>query len=176
MVGIWMKLFLLMGVLWGHNALAQAQELVSTPQGGQSASMQGVPLGDSVGTTVEVDPLRQSPRFRYNPAGRRDPFLSFVAPNEAHLKNMPPLQQVALAQLKLIGVAWSGGRASAMIETPDGKTYPVQRGTRMGTNRGQVKDVGAKSIVVEEPYINIFGRTSFKQIIMKLQTKQGGGE
>jgi Tfp pilus assembly protein PilP len=114
----------------------------------------------------------QSPRFQYNAFGRRDPFLSFVGPDDEQREKMPPLQRVSVSEMKLIGVAWGSGRVSAMVQTPDGKSYPVQRGTRMGTNQGRVSQIGKESVTVEEPYINIFGRAAQKQVVMKLYTKK----
>lgn len=126
-----------------------------------------------------VDPMEeipQAPRFPYNSLGRRDPFLSFVQPADHVSKNLPPLQQVALSQLKVIGVAWGGGEYSAMVQTPGGKSYPVKRGTKIGTNQGRVKGIGAKEVIVEEPYLNIFGRTDLKEVVMKLYSKKEGVE
>ncbi len=114
----------------------------------------------------------QSPRFQYNAFGRRDPFLSFVGPNDEQREKMPPLQRVSISEMKLIGVAWGSGRVSAMVQTPDGKSYPVQRGTRIGINQGRVSQIGRESVTVEEPYINIFGRAAQKQVVMKLYTKK----
>jgi Tfp pilus assembly protein PilP len=116
------------------------------------------------------------PRFKYNALGRRDPFLSFVKPADEVSKGLPPLQQVMLSSLKLIGVAWSGSGYSAMIQAPDGKSYPVKKGTKMGTNQGRIKDIDAKEIIVEEPYLNIFGRSDLKQTVIKLYTKKEGIE
>jgi len=141
-----------------------------------------VPSGPGVfpkGQVEAVDPMEdihQSPRFRYNALGRRDPFLSFIKPSDEVSKGLPPLQQVNLGQLKLIGVAWGGGGYGAMILTPDGRSYPVRKGTKIGTNQGRVKDIGAKEVIVEEPYLNIFGRSDLKQIVMKLYTKKEGIE
>ncbi len=117
----------------------------------------------------------QSARLQYNPSGRRDPFQSFIRPDARQLEGLPPLQRVSISQLKLIGVAWSSGGkgvVGAMVQTPDGKSYPVKNGTRIGTNRGRVKSIGAREIIIEEPYLNIFGRTDLKQVAIKLEDKK----
>ncbi len=123
-----------------------------------------------------MEDVSNLPRFKYNSQGRRDPFLSFVRPSEEVSKGLPPLQQVALSSLKLIGVAWSGSGYGAMVQAPDGKSYPVKRGTKMGTNQGRIKDIGPKEIIVEEPYLNIFGRSDLKQTVIKLYNKKEGVE
>jgi Tfp pilus assembly protein PilP len=118
-------------------------------------------------------------RFQYDPSGRRDPFQSFIKPSDGSLEGLPPLQRTSVGQLRLVGVAWSSGgvgAVGAMVQTPDGKTYPVKRGTRIGTNRGRVKEIGAREVIIEEPYLNIFGRTDLKQVVMKLDKKKEGGQ
>lgn len=116
------------------------------------------------------------PRFKYNALGRRDPFVSFVKPADEVSKSLPPLQQVTLSSLKWVGVAWSGSGYTAMIQAPNGKSYPVKKGTKMGTNEGRIKDIGPREIIVEEPYLNIFGRSDLKQTVIKLYTKKEGIE
>ena len=134
---------------WGNVGLSQGQE------------------GDSG--------LLDSPRFRYNSEGRRDPFMSFVRPDEELTKWVHPLQKTAIPTLKLIGVASSGGGGyEGMIQVPDGKSYPVKRGARIGMNQGRIRDIGPTELIVEEPYLNIFGRSDIRQTIMKLYTKKEG--
>jgi len=133
----------------------------------------------SKGQVDIVDPMeaiRQPPHSTYNSFGRRDPFLSFVKPSAEVTKGMPPLQRINVSQLKLIGVALGAGGYGAMIQTPDGKSYPVKRGVRIGTNDGRIKEIGPKEVIIEEPYLNIFGRSDFKQVIIKLYTKKEGIE
>ncbi|MEK7702443.1 MAG: pilus assembly protein PilP [Nitrospirota bacterium] len=127
--------------------------------------------------SVVVDPMaeiREPRQFRYNASGRRDPFLSFVKPDEDLAKGLPPLQSVELSQMKLVGVAWGGSGQGAMVQIAAGKTYPVRVGTRIGMNQGRVKEIGTKEIVVEEAFLNIFGRSDIKRIVMKLYTKKEG--
>jgi Tfp pilus assembly protein PilP len=78
--------------------------------------------------------------------------------------------------MKLVGVAWGSGGYGAMVQVSGGKTYSVKVGTRVGTNHGRVKEIGQREIVVEEPFLNIFGRSDLKRVIMKLYTKKEGIE
>jgi len=114
------------------------------------------------------DGMGTSTRFQYNSDGRRDPFLSFVRPEGERVEGVPPLQSVSVSELKLIGVASTQGRVNAMVQVPGGKTYPVTIGTRVGVNRGRIRQIDRESITIEEPYLNIFGRTALKQVVMKL--------
>jgi len=145
------------------------QDGAQTKESGQPKTEDAVLLDafDSIGTST---------RFQYNSDGRRDPFLSFVRPEGERLEGVPPLQSVAVSELKLIGVASTQGRVNAMIQVPGGKTYPVTIGTRIGVNRGRVRQIDRESVIVEEPYLNIFGRTALKQVVMKLYSNKGGEE
>ncbi len=153
-----------------------------SPKGGAGppVSKEVSALQQAEGKQEVLDMLKEiapAPRFQYNPSGRRDPFQSFIKPGDQRLEGLPPLQRVSVSQLKLIGVAWSSGGAGAvgaMVQTPDGKTYPVKKGTRIGNNRGRIRDIGAQEVIIEEPYLNIFGRTDLKQVVMKLHKKKEG--
>jgi Tfp pilus assembly protein PilP len=136
----------------------------------------GAALEAQSGSIDPMEEIRQTNRFRYNSFGRRDPFLSFVKPAEEVSKVLPPLQQADLSQMKLVGVAWGSGGYGAMIQVSAGKTYSVKVGTRVGTNNGRVKEIGQKEIVVEEPFLNIFGRSDLKRVVMKLYPKKEGIE
>ena len=134
---------------------------------------------DALSKTVPINAMEDIPHpptVRYNSLGRRDPFVSFVNPSDEVSKGLPPLQQVALSSIKLIGVAWGGTGYGAMLQTPDGKTYPVRKGVKVGTNQGRIRDIGPKEVIVEEPYLNIFGRSDLKQVVMKLYNKKEGIE
>lgn len=116
--------------------------------------------------------------FQYNPEGRRDPFKSIIvssvkrAPNEA----LPPLQRRELSELKLIGVVWGSLGYGAIIQTPDGKGYPVRKGTRVGLNNGVITRISVKEIVVQENYLDIFGERKVREITLELHPQKEGLE
>jgi len=127
-------------------------------------------LGGGNGQHEMFDMTSTSTRFQYHADGRRDPFLSFVHQEGERIEGVPPLQSVAVSELKLIGVASGQGRVNAMLQVPGGKSYPVTIGTRVGINRGRVRRIDTQSVTVEEPYLNIFGRTALQQVVLKLYT------
>lgn len=134
----------------------------------QETSVQGEVLADP------MEALREIHRFQYNASGRRDPFMSFVKPSNEIDKKLPPLQQFDVSQMKLMGVASGGGGYGAMVQISGGKTYSVKIGTPIGTNKGHVRAIHAQEIIIEEPFLNIFGRSDLKRIVMKLYTKKEG--
>ncbi len=146
----------------------------SSPVWSQESAEEG---GSAILKESAMRSIAAPPVFKYNATGQRDPFASFVRPHqEVDAKNVPPLLRVSVDVIKLVGIAWGSTGYGAMVQTPDGKSYPVKKGMRIGANQGRIKDIGQKEIVVEEPYLNIFGRSDLKQIVMKLYNKKEGVE
>ncbi len=78
--------------------------------------------------------------------------------------------------MKLIGIVWGGFGYGAVIQTSDGKGYPVRKGTRIGTNNGVISQITNKELVVEEKYLDIFGETKIRNIVMELHPQKEGLE
>lgn len=116
----------------------------------------------------------------YVPEGRRDPFqtlLRDVTGSEAGKKtddiNLPPLQRVTVAELTVIGIVWGGFGYTAMLQTPDGRGYTVQRGARIGNNNGVVSAITEKAVVVEERFTDIYGKKQVREYAKPLHGKEG---
>lgn len=99
--------------------------------------------------------------YRYNPEGKRDPFLSpfyrqpeQAAPEEAKT----PLQRFDLGQLKLVGVILENEEPKALIEDSGGLGYIVTKGTPIGSKGGVIKAIEPKRVVVEEYEIDFYGK------------------
>jgi type IV pilus assembly protein PilP len=115
--------------------------------------------------------------FVYNPAGRRDPFRSLiVAGGRRNVDLLPPLQRREVSDLKFVAVVWGTLGTYGMLEMPDGKGYAVRVGTRVGPNRGVVKRITAKDLTVVEQYVDFFGETRTRDIVLNLRTREEGLE
>lgn len=109
------------------------------------------------------------PKYRYDPTGR-DPFESLlevkkpVSPERA----LTPLQKYDIGQLRLIGVIIGKGDPRAMVVAPDGKSYILRKGIKVGKNDGTVIGVTQDAVVVEERYIDFSGevRTVVQEIML----------
>jgi type IV pilus assembly protein PilP len=119
---------------------------------------------------VEEQPV---PVYAYNPAGRRDPFTPIIIKEEkkALLGAKTPLERFPISEFKLSGIVWGGLGYHAMLEGPDGKGYFVKKGTRIGPNRGVVKRITERSMVIEERYKDLAGQESKREIIVELSKK-----
>ncbi|RQD67535.1 MAG: hypothetical protein D5R98_00820 [Desulfonatronovibrio sp. MSAO_Bac4] len=115
--------------------------------------------------------------FVYTSTGLTDPFIPFIAQRPESVPAKPdrpltPLEQVAVTQLKLVGIIWSKpseDAASAMVELPDGKGFIIQKGTLMGPYQGQVVSILQDSVLVEEQLTDIYGQKETRLTTLKLR-------
>ena len=130
------------------------------------------------GPTPEiVPPPPQEEEFTYNPSGRRDPFRSLIVTGgKRNVDLLPPLQRREVSELKYVAVVWGELGTYGMLETPDGKGYAVRIGTRVGPNRGVVRRITAKDLTVVERYVDFFGETRSRNIVLELRTREEGLE
>jgi len=118
--------------------------------------------------------------YVYLPEGRRDPFLAMLreagAGSDMSKKmdevNLPPLQRTTVAELTVIGIVWGGFGYMAMVQTPDGKGYAVQRGVRIGNNNGIVSAITEKAVIVEERFTDIYGKKQVREYAKPLHVKE----
>lgn len=149
---------------------------VSVPPGtvpGQGrAAADGAPasaMGDG-----GASPAMDAP-YTYNPSGRRDPFATIVLDGPklgAENLNLPPLQRTSLTELSLIGIVWGGFGYTAMVQTADGKGYTVRQGTKVGPNNGVVSVITENSVVVQERFVDVYGKKQVREYVKLLHQKE----
>lgn len=99
-------------------------------------------------------PLPQGPGggYTYDPAGRRDPFVSLLGRGEAvnlSAANRPAgLPGVLINEVSVKGIFRSDKGFIALLQTPDGKTYIVQTGVKMLD--GSVKAIAQDAVVFSQ--------------------------
>jgi type IV pilus assembly protein PilP len=144
--------------------LSVSPSSLSTPEG------QG-PTGNALGASQPAAPGEYS----YNPSGRRDPFAIVLRDPKMGEENqsLPPLQQLSLTELNLIGIVWGGFGYSAMVQAPDGKGYTVRQGTRVGPNGGAVSSITENAIVVQERFTDVYGNKQMREYVKLLHAKEG---
>jgi type IV pilus assembly protein PilP len=116
-------------------------------------------------------------KYVYNPIGKRDPFENPLKRNvevspESGIP-LTPLQKYDLGQFRLIGVIVGKGEPRAMVVAPDGKSFILKKGIKIGKNDGSVIDITTDSVLVKEKYYDFAGeiRTSVQEIKLP---KRGG--
>lgn len=98
--------------------------------------------------------------FVYVTEGRRDPFVPLSRirrPLAASAEPATPLQSYDLGQFRLAGVIVGKGASKAMVIAPDGKSYILSKGVKIGKNSGVVISINSDAVVVEEKYYDFSG-------------------
>jgi Tfp pilus assembly protein PilP len=118
-------------------AAAKPPAAAATPAATPAASPAGTPAagGEIIESILEqeLEPPRNG--FVYNPAGRRDPFISLakpVASDDANSRPKPPgLAGFMLQETALKGIVKNNDGWIAVLEGPDKKGYFVRVGQRL---------------------------------------------
>jgi len=115
----------------------------------------------------------------YNPKGRLDPFAPFIHKPEAQAAvvkekiprriPMTPIEKIALSQLKLTAVLRLPDKICALVQEGSGKGYVIKQGTYIGNKGGQVKKILKDRVVVEEKYLDVYGKIAVRKSELKLQ-------
>jgi type IV pilus assembly protein PilP len=91
--------------------------------------------------------------YKYDPKGRRDPFLSLVAMTKQKpikKKGASPFESYDIDEIKLLAIAWDADKHYALIMLPNGKAYTITEGMTLGLQGGKVTKITKNSIVVRE--------------------------
>lgn len=121
-------------------------------------------------------PAPPPPRYVYDQSGRRDPFEPLttvkkpIAQQDAPLT---PLEKFDLGQLRLIGVIIGMGEPRAMVIAPDGKSYILKKGIKVGKNNGRVVGIKGDAVLVEERYYDFSGEIRKSVESIQLPKREG---
>ncbi len=108
---------------------------------------------------VKAEVKKEEP-FVYLAEGRRDPFVPLTRirrPIGGSDEPATPLQRYDLDQFKLVGVVVGMGESKAMVTAPDGKSYILAKGVKIGKNNGVILEINSEVILVEEKYYDFSG-------------------
>ena len=157
-------IYLVIGLSLCACLLACMEEETSSPRK-QTATVKSKPPAKSVvapANQAAVKEEEQEPAFAYVSEGRRDPFVP-LSKIKASLVNVvdeepqTPLQSYDVAQFKLVGVIVGMGAPKAMVVAPDGKSYVLAKGVKIGKNNGIIIDITSESVSVQEKYYDFSG-------------------
>ncbi len=97
--------------------------------------------------------------YYYNPAGKRDPFQSFIKRGQAEelRADSPPLQRWDIDKYTLRGVIWNTQAPRALMLDPEGTGHVIRLGTYVGRNWGKVTSISEGCAVVTEEYQTLDG-------------------
>ena len=93
-------------------------------------------------------PTRPEDRAGYDPAGRRDPFVSLLSRGETRLPvggRPVGVKGLLIGELSVRGVMRTNGKLLAIVQAPDNKTYTVHSGDALYD--GTVKVVANDAVI-----------------------------
>ncbi len=154
-----------------------AQPLKPSAQVPEETKVPQIPEALTPNPLVEVLEKKEVVRSYYNARGRRDPFQSVVNSQSLGKQarifgSLPPLQRKDISDLKLIGIVWGSFGPRAIITTSSGKGYTVRIGTRIGLNRGVIKEITQNEVLIEETILNVFGEPRKSEVVMVLHSEK----
>ncbi len=138
-------------------------------------------ISSAQGTAATVKPATQATQahqeqaqaYRYNPAGRIDPFRPFVDPEAAAKKKkvrpLSPLQRAGIEEFTLVGVIEGNKSRRAMVQDASGKFYSLVRGSYIGLNKGRVTAIHKDKLIVLERITMDGGKIESRRQVMKLR-------
>lgn len=155
--------YLIIGTLVCVCLVACMEEESSAPRT-QTAAVNSKPPAKSVQPPKETAPQKAEKKeeFVYTTEGRRDPFVPLSRIKKPLTKVVDeepetPLQSYDVAQFKLIGVIVGMGAPKAMVVAPDGKSYVLAKGIKIGKNNGIIIDITSEAVSIKETYYDFSG-------------------
>lgn len=112
--------------------------------------------------------------YSYNPAGKRDPFQSFINTRTKDVSEVDgsaaPLQRWDVERYVLRGVIFGTDSPRALLIDPEGTGHVVKLGSYVGRNWGKVTSIADQVVVVTEEYTNMDNEL----VVNPVQLKIGG--
>lgn len=169
------------------SAPIQKGEAVKPPAAGDQAGRQKdeeIEEKPTAAPSPSEDLIALEDRFPelYNPEGRIDPFATpFKSKEEREQgrliarKRIPrtPLENLDISQMKLTAIIQAPEGNIGLIEEATGKGYVVSTGTYIGTHGGKIKKILSDRLIIEEEDEDVFGKTTVREVEMKLLKPAG---
>ncbi|MGO9611870.1 MAG: pilus assembly protein PilP [Dissulfurispiraceae bacterium] len=121
--------------------------------------------------------------YTYTAYKKRDPFVALIIPQVAKekereesvkRKGTTPLEIYDPSQFKLIAVLWDSNGFYAVITLPDGKSYTLREGVRLGQYGGEVYKITKDSIIIRETMRDKKGTPHTKDTTLRLHMEEAG--
>jgi type IV pilus assembly protein PilP len=152
-------LCLICGFLLFFGMTGCSEEQSSSPPAQQVTKVATPPAKQAAVPEIKQE-TPQKHEFVYVSEGRRDPFVPLTTirrPVAETAEPETPLQSFDLSQFKLVGVIIGKGASKAMVVAPDGKSYVLAKGVKIGKNNGVVIGINSDAVRVEEKYYDFSG-------------------
>jgi len=173
-------LFLSMVFLFFVTGCGGGSPLPPPPQKGKSPAAESKKVEPVKAPEKKELEKKEEAEYTYNPAGKPDPFKSFIQITSAkgYSRRVPltPLQKYEIRELKLVAIIATSEGNIALIEDATGKGYLLRKGTPIGKNDGKVKRILQDKVIIEEVYEDISEPKKMNEISLFLHQVEEGGE
>jgi Tfp pilus assembly protein PilP len=107
---------------------------------------------------------------------RRDPFIALIVPKTVKVESEKKkagsvLEGFEPAELRLVAVLWDVSGSYAVLTLPDGKSYTVHEGMKLGSSGGEVYKITKDSVIIREMYKDKRGILRSKDTPLKLRVE-----
>jgi Tfp pilus assembly protein PilP len=154
-------------VFAGLMMILTAAGMSSTP----AAAAEQNKTKETVSSAPEAE--KKGDYYEYTGVGRRDPFTSLIQKKTSDReKGATALESYESADMKLIAVLWDKNKYYAVISLPDGKSYTVFEGVKVGTSSGVIRKITKDTMIISERVKDARGRISPKERVLKLRTEE----
>jgi len=160
------RLFAIAAATIGITALPvllMAQTPAPTPA--TAAPAVGAPApASSKAPTTPAPPVPEA--YSYEPAGRRDPFVSLVArgidASAISGKRSDGLGGLSTGDVVMSGVLQSQGTYVALLRAPDGKTFPAHVNDKLAD--GTIRSINAQGMVIMQDVTDPLSLVKVKEV------------
>jgi len=111
--------------------------------------------------------------YKYSGIDRKDPFTPLVSKREAgREKGISPLEAYDINEEKVIAILWAKNKYYAVFSLPDGKSYTVNEGAKVGTRNGIVTKISKDRVIIKERIRDARGAMSPKDTVLRLRGEE----
>ena len=98
----------------------------------------------------------------YSPVGKRDPFRPLPLSNvtDRSDSNLSGIEKYSTEQFQLRGILRGRGKAHAMFEDPDQKTYILTEGDTIGREHATISRIVNSEVILTQRTFNYLGAES----------------
>ena len=158
----------------GSTVFAEQEGNVAQAEDTGVAQVEDTGLANT-GSSLDKFKIRK-PTYTYKSVGGRDPFRSLIQTVEEAAttadnpsKERSPVEKYNISQLKLIAVVSAGSEAFALVVLPDGKSYTIREGMKVGLHGGVVKEIRSDQVIVDVDYEDHKGKIKTEEVFLKLR-------
>ncbi|MFQ3574358.1 MAG: pilus assembly protein PilP, partial [Thermodesulfovibrionales bacterium] len=114
----------------------------------------------------------QAEVIEYFYLGKRDPFMPLIKQETDKKKPSSPMESFMVSDIKVVGILERNAVYYAQIVLPDGKSFTIREGQKLGLMGGIVSKISKDAVLIKEKAIDSEGKPTIKNINIKLRKEE----